>query len=90
MSGETLTKRKKGKAKTTGNFNSKLSSNSDGVTIKNESKGTSGCVKLIFFLLLSVFLLMSTVIYVDYKPGTLQEAYKTNVPEEVIKHNHFN
>merc|ERR1711963_883996 len=46
-------------------------------------KSSSGCcVKLIFFLLLSVFCVVATVIFVDYKPGQLKEAY-ANIPPEV-------
>ena len=46
-------------------------------------KSSSGCcTKLIFFLLLSVFCVVATVIFVDYKPGQLKEAY-SNIPPEV-------
>ena len=46
-------------------------------------KSSSGCcVKLIFFLLLSVFCVVATVIFVDYKPGQLKDAY-ANIPPEV-------
>merc|ERR1711963_1008544 len=48
-------------------------------------KSSSGCcVKLIFFLLLSVFCVVATVIFVDYKPGQLKEAY-ANIPPDVRK-----
>ena len=45
----------------------------------------SGCSlsKMIFYLLLSVFLLVATVNYVDYQNGQLKEAYVKTVPKEV-------
>jgi len=47
-------------------------------------KSSSGCcVKLIFFILLAVFCVVATVVYVDYKPGQLKEAY-SNIPPEII------
>merc|ERR1712020_320081 len=46
-------------------------------------KSSSGCcVKLIFFTLLAVFCVVATVIYIDYKPGQLKEAYG-NIPPEI-------
>ena len=53
------------------------------VTCDIGKKSSSGCcVKLIFFILLAVFCVVATVIYVDYKPGQLKEAYG-NIPPEI-------
>ena len=51
---------------------------------KMEKSNSSGCcAKLLFFLLLAVFCLVATVIYVDYKPGQLKMAYESmNIPPE--------
>ena len=49
---------------------------------KQNSSGC--CVKMIFSLLLSIFIVIATVIYVDYKPGQLKQAYESmNIPPEV-------
>ena len=51
----------------------------------NKSGGSSAgfCVKTIFFLLLSIFGLLVTLVYVDYDSGQLKEAYVSQVPAEV-------
>ena len=46
--------------------------------------GSGFCVKTIFFMLFSTFTLIGTLIYFDYQPGQLKEAYTTQVPPEVI------
>ena len=52
---------------------------------KMEKSNSSGwCAKLLFFLLLAVFCVVATVIYVDYKPGQLKMAYESmNIPPEI-------
>ena len=46
---------------------------------------TSFCVKLIFYTLLSIFVVVATLISIDYRAGHLKEAYQTNIPVEVRK-----
>ncbi len=46
--------------------------------------GAGFCVKTIFFMLFSTFTLIGTLVYFDYQPGQLKEAYTTQVPLEVI------
>jgi hypothetical protein len=51
---------------------------------KDGSSSSSGlCVKTVFFMLLSTFTLVATLVYLDYQPGQLKEAYDSQVPPEV-------
>ena len=50
---------------------------------KSGGSSSGFCVKTIFFLLLSTFTLIATVVYIDYQPGQLKEAYLSQVPPEV-------
>ena len=84
-----------GKAKGKKGFSSKKrhSSDADGKAgSKSRSKekrppqkSVGLCAKAIFFILLSTFSLTATVIFVDYHPGQLKEAYEKNIPPEVRK-----
>ena len=40
-------------------------------------------VKSTFYVILSTFVVVATVVSIDYKTGQLREAYQTNVPPEV-------
>ena len=40
-------------------------------------------VKSTFYILVSTFVVVATVMSIDYKTGQLKEAYQTNVPPEV-------
>ena len=48
-----------------------------------KSSKTSFVVKTIFYLLLSVFVVVATLISIDYRTGHLKEAYETNIPPKV-------
>jgi len=48
-----------------------------------QSSSSGFCVKSAFFMLLSTFILVGTLIYFDYQPGQLKEAYTTQLPPEV-------
>ena len=89
MSGEvSRAKQRKAAAKTQNGSNKNGSStskanipNGKGETIK--SSNSSFCVRLIFYSLLSIFVVVATLISIDYRAGHLKEAYQTNIPEEV-------
>ena len=40
-------------------------------------------VKSTFYILVSIFVVVATVVSIDYKTGQLKEAYQTKVPLEV-------
>ncbi|TRY75612.1 hypothetical protein TCAL_07506 [Tigriopus californicus] len=46
------------------------------------SRGAGCCVKTLFYMLLSTVIVIGFVIYVEYKPGQLNDAYVLNVPLE--------
>ena len=43
----------------------------------------SFCVRFVFYTLLSTFVVVATLISIDYRAGHLKEAYQTNIPKEV-------
>jgi hypothetical protein len=53
---------------------------------KQSSSSSGLCVKSLFFMLLSTFTLVGTLIYFDYQPGQLKEAYTNQLPPEVRIH----
>ena len=67
--------------------NGSASGRSDRSAPQKESASGGGgagcCTRLLFYLTLSSFILVSAVIFVEYQPGQLREAYVTNVPKEV-------
>ena len=47
---------------------------------------TSFLVRLMFYTILSIFVVVATLISIDYRSGYLKEAYETNIPTEVRYH----
>jgi hypothetical protein len=47
------------------------------------SSKTSLFIRLIFYTLLSVFVVVATLVSLDYRAGHLKEAYETNIPPAV-------
>ena len=50
--------------------------------LKGSSK-TSLLIRLIFYTLLSTFVVVATLVSIDYRSGFLKEAYENNIPQEV-------
>ena len=51
--------------------------------VKPTSSKTSFFVKSIFYTLLSTFVVVATLVSIDYRTGHLKKAYETNIPPEV-------
>ena len=47
------------------------------------SSKTSLLVKSMFYTLLSIFVIIATLVSIDYRTGHLSKAYETNIPTEV-------
>ena len=89
MSGEvSRAKQRKAANKTQNNSNKNGSSASKSNLVNGKQhpikpSTSSLCVRLIFYTLLSIFVVVATLISMDYRAGHLKEAYQTNIPKEV-------
>ena len=89
MSGEvSRAKQRKAATKTQNNSNKNGSSASKSNLVNGKQNSikpstSSLCVRLIFYTLLSIFVVVATLISMDYRAGHLKEAYQTNIPKEV-------
>ena len=89
MSGEvSRTKQRKAATKTQNSSNKNGSSASKSNLLKGKQQSikpstSSLCVRLLFYTLLSIFVVIATLISIDYRAGHLKQAYQTNIPKEV-------
>ena len=55
----------------------------NGKTSKSTSTGaskTSFCARFVFYSLLSIFVVVATLVSIDYKTGLIKETYNTHAP----------
>ena len=85
---KTVTKAKNAKSTengVNGTNGTNVSQNNKTSQASTGSSKTSLFIRLIFYTLLSVFVVVATLVSIDYRAGHLKEAYETNIPPEVSR-----